>query len=219
MARESRSVRWERAGEIVRRLFEAHPDAHCALDHDGPYQLLCATILSAQCTDKMVNTVTPELFDRWPDAAALARAELSQIEDVIRPTGFYHNKAKSLSSMARSVVEQHDGRIPDRLEDLVELAGVGRKTANVVLGNAFGVPALVVDTHVSRIARRLALTCETDAVKIEHDLMDLVAREHWTRLSHALIFHGRRVCAARKPDCESCSLLELCPEGRKHQRK
>jgi endonuclease-3 len=220
MPRESRSgqrgqpEQRERATELVRRLFAAHPDAHCELDHDGPYQLLCATILSAQCTDKRVNTVTPELFRRWPDAHALSRAAIADIEDVIRSTGFYRNKAKSLSGMAGAVVEHHDGRIPDRLEELVKLPGVGRKTANVILGNAFGVAGLVVDTHVGRIARRLGLTREKDAVKIEHELMDLLGPEHWTPLSHAMIFHGRRVCAARKPDCEACTLRDLCPEGR-----
>lgn len=220
MPRESRSgqrrqpEQRERATELVRRLFAAHPDAHCELDHDSAYQLLCATILSAQCTDKRVNTVTPELFRRWPDARALSRAAIADIEDVIRSTGFYHNKAKSLSGMAGAVVEHHDGCIPDRLDELVKLPGVGRKTANVILGNAFGVAGLVVDTHVGRIARRLGLTREKDAVKIEQELMDLLPPEHWTPLSHAMIFHGRRVCAARKPDCQACTLRDLCPEGR-----
>jgi len=208
------SAQRERATELMRRLFAAHPDAHCELDHDGPYQLLCATILSAQCTDRRVNMVTPELFRRWPDAPALSRAKVADIEDVIRSTGFYRNKAKSLSGMARAVVEHHDGRIPDQLDELVKLPGVGRKTANVILGNTFGVPGLVVDTHVGRIARHLGLTREKDAVKIERELMDLLPPEHWTQLSHALIFHGRRVCAARKPDCEACTLRDLCPEGR-----
>jgi endonuclease-3 len=211
MPRESKAARSERARAVVEALFAAHPDAHCALEYEDPFQLLCATILSAQCTDKMVNTVTPALFERFPDPAALAGAEEAELHELIRSTGFYKNKSKSLMGMARAVVERHDGRIPDRLGDLVKLPGVGRKTANVILGNAFGVPGLVVDTHVGRIAARLGLTKQTDAVKIEKELMPLVPEKDWTQFSHAMIFHGRRVCDARKPKCEECTLRPLCP--------
>jgi len=213
MPRESRKALALRAGKILDALFAAHPDAHCELDHDGPYQLLCATILSAQCTDKVVNTVTPELFARYSDPTSLADAQQGDVETVIHRTGFYRNKARSLIGMAGAVVERHDGEIPDDLNALVKLPGVGRKTANVILGNAFGTPGLVVDTHVGRIAGRLGLTREKDAVKVERDLMELVPRESWTQFSHAMIFHGRRVCASRKPLCEQCTLRELCPPG------
>ena len=211
MGRESKAARSQRALEIVEALFAAHPDAHCALDYDDPFQLLCATILSAQCTDKMVNTVTPALFARFPSPEDLARADEAELHELIRSTGFYKNKSKSLVGMARAVMERHEGRIPDHLEDLVKLPGVGRKTANVILGNAFGVPGLVVDTHVGRIAARLGLTKESDAVKIERELMPLVPKESWTQFSHAMIFHGRRICDARKPKCDECTLRPMCP--------
>lgn len=211
MPRETKTDRAARAVQIVDRLFAAHPDAHCALDYADAFQLLCATILSAQCTDKMVNTVTPALFRRYPTPADLARAEDSELHELIRSTGFYKNKTKSLRGMAAAVTERHDGEIPATLAELVKLPGVGRKTANVILGNAFGIPGLVVDTHVGRIARRLGLTKLNDAVKVEKELAALVKRENWTQFSHAMIFHGRRVCIARNPKCEECTLRSLCP--------
>jgi endonuclease-3 len=213
MPRETKADRAARAAQIVDRLFTAHPDAHCALDYADAFQLLCATILSAQCTDKMVNTVTPALFRRYPTPADLARAEDSELHELIRSTGFYKNKAKSLQGMADAVIEHHAGEIPATLAELIKLPGVGRKTANVILGNAFEIPGLVVDTHVGRIARRLGLTQQTDAVKVEQELMALVERDSWTQFSHAMIFHGRRVCVARNPKCDECTLRLLCPYG------
>ncbi len=211
MPRESKAAREGRARQIVEALFQAHPDARCALDYGSAFELLCATILSAQCTDKMVNMVTPALFARYPDAVRLSEADDEDLQAIIRSTGFYKNKTKSLIGMARAVVADHGGEIPPRLEDLVKLPGVGRKTANVILGNAFAVPGLVVDTHVGRIASRLGLTKQTDAVKVEKELMELVPRDDWTQFSHAMIFHGRRVCDARKPHCDACTLRALCP--------
>jgi endonuclease-3 len=211
MPRETKTDRAARAVQIVERLFAAHPDADCALDYADAFQLLCATILSAQCTDKMVNTVTPALFRRFPTPADLARAEDSELHELIRSTGFYKNKTKSLRGMAAAVTQRHDGEIPATLAELVKLPGVGRKTANVILGNAFEIPGLVVDTHVGRIARRLGLTKLSDAVKVEKELAALVKRENWTQFSHAMIFHGRRVCIARNPKCEECTLRSLCP--------
>ena len=204
-----------RAAEYYRRLSAMYPDAHCALDHANPYQLLVATILSAQCTDKRVNMVTPDLFERYPDASALSDAKPEELEDAIRSTGFFRNKTKSLLGMARAVVERHRGETPDSMEELTQLPGVGRKTANVVLGNAFGRNlGIVVDTHVTRLANRLGLTRETDAVKIEEDLMPLFPSEQWTMLSHLLIEHGRQICIARAPRCEVCPLNDICPSSR-----
>ena len=212
MARESKAKRKARTEEIIRRLRVEHPDAHCALDHGNAYELLAATILSAQCTDERVNQVTPALFERYPDARALAAADQEELEQLIRPTGFFRNKAKSLLGMARAVVERHGGEVPNTMDTLHELPGVGRKTANVVLGNAFGVDeGVVVDTHVRRVSQRLGLTKHEDPEKIEQDLMELVPREDWTDFSHLLIFHGRRICVARKPKHDQCSLCELCP--------
>ena len=212
MARESKAARRTRTVEIIRRLRVEHPDAHCALDHRDAYELLTATILSAQCTDERVNMVTPALFARFPDARALSEAEQEELEELIRSTGFFRNKAKSLLGMARAVVERHGGEVPNTMEALHELPGVGRKTANVVLGNAFGIDeGVVVDTHVRRVSQRLGLTKHEDPEKIEQDLMELVPREDWTDFSHLLIFHGRRICVARKPKHDVCSLCELCP--------
>ncbi len=200
------------AAELERRLRALYPDAHCELDFRSPFELLCATILSAQCTDKRVNMVTPALFARYPDAAALAAARPGDVEAIIQSTGFYRNKAKSLIGMAQALVAQHDGRVPDSLDALVVLPGVGRKTANVILGNAFDRnEGIVVDTHVARLSQRLGLTRETDPVKIEHALMPLFPRERWAMLSHLLIWHGRRVCDARKPRCGDCALADRCP--------
>jgi endonuclease-3 len=203
------------ATEIYRRLSAAYPDAHCALHHEDPYQLLVATILSAQSTDKRVNIVTPALFKRYPDAAALADAKPAEVEELIKSTGFFRNKTKSLLGMARALVERHGGNVPDSMEELTELPGVGRKTANVILGNAFNKNlGIVVDTHVTRLANRLGLTRETDAVKIEEDLIPLFPSAQWTMVSHLLIEHGRQICIARAPRCELCPLNDICPSSR-----
>ena len=210
--RESASARSSRAKTLVQRLREAYPDAHCSLDFASPFQLVIATILSAQCTDKRVNMVTPELFRRWPDAATLAGAKQRDLEAVIRSTGFFRAKAKSLLGCARALVDRHGGEVPRTIDELVRLPGVGRKTANVVLGTAFGIASgVVVDTHVGRISRRLGLTRAADAVRAERDLVRVVPRENWIEFSHWLIEHGRGVCSARRPVCDDCSLLDLCP--------
>lgn len=192
-------------------LGEAYPDAHCELDFTSPLELLVATVLSAQCTDERVNLTTPALFERYPDAIAYAGADRAELEEMIRPTGFFRNKATSLLGIGAALVAEHGGEVPNTLEQLVALPGVGRKTANVVLGNAFGVPGITVDTHVGRLARRLAWTTQTDAVKVEHDLMALFPEARWTMLCHRTIFHGRRTCFARKPACERCPIAEFCP--------
>ena len=203
-----------RAIEVFARLKRAHPDAHCELDHETPLQLLMATILSAQCTDKRVNTVTPSLFKRFPTALALADAKQEELEEMIKSTGFFRNKAKSLIGLGKALVERHGGAVPDSMETLVKLPGVGRKTANVILGNAFGKnEGVVVDTHVGRLSLRLGLTRETDPVKVERELMPLIPREDWTMLAHVLVFHGRRICYARTPKCEICVLSEICPSS------
>lgn len=198
--------------EVQRRLEAEYPDAYCELDHRNAFELAVATVLSAQCTDKRVNMVTPELFQRWPDAPSLAAAPLEEIEEVIRSTGFFRAKAKSLSGLARMLVEKHGGEIPGTMEALIELPGIGRKTANVVLSNAFGVnEGIVVDTHVARLVARFGITRETDAVRIEQALIPLFTRESWGKLSHLLIWHGRRTCDARKPRCNDCVLADICP--------
>ncbi len=199
---------------VFRRLKRAYPDAHCELDHDGAYQLLAATILSAQCTDKRVNLVTPELFSRYADPSDLAAADPREVEGIIKPTGFFRNKTKSLLGMASALVERFGGRVPATLDELITIPGVGRKTANVVLGDAFGTPeGIVVDTHVGRLSRRLGFTRETDPVKVERVLMKLFPRKNWTMLSHLLIFHGRRICLARRPKCAECVLNDICPSS------
>ncbi len=200
--------------EILRRLEEAYPDAHCALDHRNAFELLVATILSAQCTDKRVNMVTPALFARFPDATALAEASQDEVEELVRTTGFFRSKAKNLIAMATALVERHGGQVPQRMEELVVLPGVGRKTANVILGNAFGInEGVVVDTHVGRLSQRLGLTAQSDPVKIESDLMQQFPRERWTMLAHYLIDHGRAICDARRPRCGECPLADLCPSA------
>ena len=210
-----RSPKAERAPEIHKRLLKAYPDAHCALDFKNPYQLTAATILSAQCTDVRVNMVTPTLFAKYPAPKDLAAAKPEDVEEIIKSTGFFRNKTKSLIGMATAVDERHGGEIPRTMDDLVKLPGVGRKTANVVLGNAFDTNVgVVVDTHVSRVSQRLGLTRQTDPVKIEVDLMKLFPQEGWTMLSHLFIEHGRQVCDARKPECERCPLSDLCPSSR-----
>ncbi|MHB8838138.1 MAG: endonuclease III [Gemmatimonadaceae bacterium] len=202
------------AREVERRLAALYPDAHCELDFRSPFELLCATILSAQCTDKRVNMVTPELFQRWPTARSLAAAAQDDVEAVIKSTGFFRSKAKSLIGMAQGVVAAHGGEVPAEMEALTALPGVGRKTANVLLGNAFSRnEGIVVDTHVARLAARLGFTRETDPVGIERALMPLFEREGWARLSHLLIWHGRRVCDARKPRCADCVLADVCPSA------
>jgi endonuclease-3 len=199
------------AGRLVRHLARLYADAHCALHHDNPLQLLVATILSAQCTDARVNLVTPALFARYPDAHAFATADQRELENLIRSTGFFRNKARNIIACCRQLVDQHGGEVPATMEELVPLPGVGRKTANVILGTAFGTPGLTVDTHVGRLSRRLGLTRETDPVKVERDLARVLPRKEWTMFGHRLIFHGRQVCHARKPDCAGCGLSALCP--------
>jgi len=201
--------------KILTDLRKLYPEAHCELDFQTPLQLLIATILSAQCTDKRVNMVTPELFREFPDADSLAAADAARLEELIKSTGFFRNKTKSLLGMSAAVVERHGGEIPKTMDDLVKLPGVGRKTANVVLGNAFNInEGIVVDTHVGRLSVRLGLTNETDPVKVEQALMPLFPREDWALISHLLIFHGRRVCTARAPKCSSCVLSDVCPSAR-----
>lgn len=189
-----------------------YPETRTALDYRTPLQLAVATILSAQCTDKRVNLVTPALFARFPDARSFADAELSEIEESIKSTGFFRNKAKAIQGFCTAVLRDHGGEVPGTLDELVKLPGVGRKTANVILGDAFGVPGITVDTHVGRLSRRLGLTTRTDPVKVERDLMRLVPQAEWTRFSHRLIFHGRQVCHARTPQCGSCTLARFCPK-------
>lgn len=211
MPRETAAERRRRARRIVRRLAAAYPDARCALDYRNPFELLVATILSAQCTDKKVNEVTPELFARYPDPAALAAAASLELERRIHATGFYRQKARALQASARDLVERFGGRVPGTMEELLTLHGVARKTANVVLGNAFGVPGLTVDTHMKRVNGRLGLTDHEDPEKIERDLMELVPREEWTAYSHRVIHHGRVCCLARAPRCDACPLAADCP--------
>jgi len=211
MARETQAERKKRALRIHRRLARAYPDADCALHYENPFQLLIATILSAQCTDKMVNAVTPALFARYPDARAMSQADPAEVEALIRPTGFFRQKAKSLVGASSDLVEKFGGQVPSTLEELITLRGAARKTANVVLGNAFDVPGLTVDTHMKRVHQRLGLTRHDDPVKIERDLMELIPRKEWTRYSHRVIHHGRQCCDARKPQCERCPLRSDCP--------
>jgi len=208
--------RRDRLKVILPKLKKLYPQARCSLDYKDPFQLIIATILSAQCTDERVNKVTPELFKKYPTPGALAAAEQSELEKDIQSTGFFRNKAKSLRGMAAGIVQNHGGQVPRTMEELTHLPGVGRKTANVVLGNAFNIDeGVVVDTHVTRVAGRLGLTKHTDPVKIEQDLMQIVPREEWTLFSHLLIHHGREICIARKPKCSICPLLPQCPAGQK----
>jgi endonuclease III len=202
-----------RCRAILRRLRAAYPDAECALHHRNPLQLLVATILSAQCTDERVNRVTPALFKKYRTAADFAQAPPGELEAMIRSTGFFRNKARSIRNCCRGIVDRHDSQVPDTLEELVRLNGVGRKTANVVLGVAYGkAEGIVVDTHVSRLSRRLGLTRQTTPEKIEADLMQTVPRGDWIDFSHLLIWHGRKRCIARKPDCIQCEVTKLCPK-------
>jgi endonuclease III len=207
----SRLALVRRARRIARELALIHPDAHCELDFTTPLELAVATILSAQCTDKRVNEVTPALFRRYPDARSYAAADREELEALIRPTGFFRNKASSLVGLGAALVERHGGEVPATLDELVELPGIGRKTANVVLGNAFGVPGLTVDTHFGPLVRRFGWTELTDPVKVEAVVADLLPPSEWTMFSHRVIFHGRRVCHSRKPACGACGIASLCP--------
>jgi len=192
-------------------LAQTYPDAHCELDFTNALELLVATVLSAQCTDARVNLTTPALFAKYPDARAFAEADIGELEELVRPTGFFRNKAAAIKGIGMALVEEYDGEVPKTLEELVALPGVGRKTANVVLGTAFGIPGITVDTHVGRVVRRLGWTTATDPVKVEFELMDLFEEDRWIMLNHHLIFHGRRCCFARKPLCEECPIAQYCP--------
>ena len=207
----------EKIGPILKLLDRHYPEAHVTLDFTNPLEMLVATVLSAQCTDVRVNEVTPALFAKYRSGADYAKAPLGELEEMIRPTGFFHNKAKSIKGFCQEIVEKYNGQVPASLEELVKLPGVGRKTANVVLGNAFGIPGIFVDTHLGRVSQRLGLTQEKDPVKIEFDLMPLVPKEHWVKFSHQMIQHGRQICHARNPKCPSCPLLPYCDYGQKAQ--
>lgn len=201
------------ARRVVRQLKKDYAGAECALNYETPFQLLIATILSAQCTDVRVNIVTKELFAKYPDADSMSRAPVKTLENLVKTTGFFRNKAKNIHSASRALADDFDGEVPKDLETLVALPGVGRKTANVVLGTAYGIPSgIVVDTHVGRLTKRMGLTDKGDAVKIERELMEVVPKKEWIDFSHRLIHHGRAVCAARKPKCESCHFLKFCPQ-------
>jgi len=200
-----------RARKIFRVLGDTYPDAHCELDFTTPLELLVATVLSAQCTDQRVNSVTPALFARYPDAAAYAAADREDLEALVAPTGFFRQKSKTIQALGQALCDRYGGEVPGRLEDLVTLPGVGRKTANVVLGDAFGIPGVTVDTHLGRLARRFGWTQETDPEKVEADLMALFPRKDWTLLSHRVIWHGRRRCHARRPACGACPVARWCP--------
>ncbi|MEV7973980.1 endonuclease III [Cellulomonas sp. NPDC089187] len=202
-----------RARRVNRALAERYPDARCELDFRTPLELLVATVLSAQTTDVRVNSVTPTLFARYPDAAAYAGADREELEEILRPLGFYRAKARSVQGLGQALVERYAGEVPARLDDLVTLPGVGRKTANVVLGDAFGIPGITVDTHVGRLARRLGWTVQEDPVRVEQDIAALIPRAEWTLVSHRLIFHGRRCCLARRPDCANCPITRDCPSS------
>jgi endonuclease-3 len=216
MARENFDEKKQRTAEIIRELKHLYPDAKCALNHLNAFELLIATILSAQTTDVRVNMVTPALFKRYPTAEALAKSEQADVEKMVQTTGFFRSKAKSIRATAADIVSKHGGKVPATMDELTQLRGVGRKTANVVLGNAFCQNVgVVVDTHVGRLSVRLGLTKQTDPVKVEQDLIKLVPQEDWTIFSHLLIFHGRQVCMARSPKCEQCAVLKLCPTGPK----
>jgi endonuclease-3 len=211
-AKERREGEIRRMGEVIRILKREYPEAHCYLDFKTPYQLLVATILSAQCTDDRVNKTTPALFAKFPDARSMAKAKVTEIEKLVQPTGFYKNKAKAILETSKVLDERYGGKVPKTMEELVELRGVGRKTANVILGNAYGIPGFVVDTHVGRITRRLGFTKATDPVKLEHEVREFVPQEEWSMFSLWLIAHGRAICTARKARCEECPIASFCPK-------
>jgi endonuclease-3 len=204
-----------RINKILEILRTTYPDVKTALHHRTPLEMLIATILSAQCTDERVNIVTHDLFKKLRTAKDFAEVPLADLEEMLRPTGFFRNKAKSIKGCCKGLVEKHGGKVPETMEDLVKLPGIGRKTANVVLGSSFGIPGIVVDTHVKRLSQRIGLTKETDPVKIEFDLLALIPKKDWIDFSHQLIWHGRRLCTARKPKCPECPLLKLCDYGTK----
>ena len=210
---ETRLALVRRARKILRVLEETYPDARCELEFADPFQLLCATVLSAQCTDVRVNSVTPELFRRYPDPTEMAAADPQELELIIRSTGFYRSKAASLMGLAQLIVAEHGAEVPAELQALTQLPGVGRKTANVVLGNAFDIPGITVDTHVGRLSRRMGFTVHEDPVKVEHDLMSIFPRKTWTQMSHVMIWHGRRRCHSRKPACGACPVVRWCPSA------
>jgi endonuclease III len=201
-----------RGRQVVRLLKKQYPDAKCALNYENPLQLLIATVLSAQCTDVRVNMVTPALFERYPSAEAFAEADPRELETAIQSTGFFRNKARNIRACCQQIVAEHGGQVPGTMEQLVKLPGIGRKTANVILGNAFDVPGITVDTHVSRVSYRLGLTKHTNAEKIERDLMEVIPKKEWTIFSHRMIYHGRQICHARKPKCVVCVLNTICPK-------
>jgi endonuclease-3 len=208
----------EKVGPILELLARYYPKAHCTLDFTNPLELLVATVLSAQCTDVRVNQVTPALFRQYPTAAHYAQAPLPELEKAIYATGFFRQKAKSLQGICQALVKDYSGQVPGSLDELVKLPGIGRKTANVILGNAFGIPSIVVDTHLGRVAQRLGLTSAKDPVKIEFALMPLVPQDRWVKFSHQMIWHGREICVARKPKCPQCPLLPYCDYGQQAGR-
>jgi endonuclease-3 len=217
---ETKSAKAARTLKVIDELKKTYPDAHCELNYSNPLELLVATILSAQCTDKRVNIVTAELFKKYHSAADFVKAPAAELEEAIKTTGFFRNKTKSIKRACQAIVEGHGGKVPSTMEELLELGGVGRKTANVVLGNAFNINfGVVVDTHVARLSQRLAFTRETDPVKIEQELMSMVPQAEWTLFSHLLIWHGRRRCFARNPDCPNCEVAKLCPKVGMAKRK
>lgn len=211
---ESIEAKRERAKKIIRILKEAYPDARCSLNFSTPHELLVATILAAQCTDEKVNQITPKLFKKYPDVYALADADLAELEQVIRPTGFFRQKAKSILESSQDIVSSYGGNVPDTLEELTKLRGVGRKTANLILGVVYKKPAIIVDTHVSRVANRLGLTDQKDPTKIEFQLREVLEEADWTVFNHLMVFHGRAICKAPTPRCEICPVLDLCPFGK-----
>lgn len=215
MPKESKSEKIKRARKIVTLLKKMYPEAHCALDHGSAFQLLVATVLSAQCTDARVNMVTPRLFARFNTPEDFAQADVTEIEELIHSTGFFRNKAKNIKAAAQALMTKHKGKVPSNIDELTALPGVGRKTANVILGNVFDRPAMVVDTHVTRLGNLLGLVKGTDAVKLEFQLMEIIDEKDWTIFSHLLISHGREICVARSPRCEECRLNKICPTGQR----
>jgi len=209
--RESQAEKKKRAGAIYRGLTKRYPNVRCELDFETPFQLTVATVLSAQCTDKRVNSVTPKLFKKYGTAKKMASADLHVIEEIIHPLGFFHSKARHLKGLSEKIMQDFNGDVPPRIEDLVTLPGVGRKTANVVLGHAFDIPGITVDTHFGRLSRRFGWTTSQDPVKVEHEVGALIPQKEWTNLSQRMIWHGRRICHSRKPACGACPLAKLCP--------